>query len=799
MSSHIRMTTGVSAVLLCWAQLALSQDIVPAPQSFESKPGRITVGQAETLEIAIGREASAGVRIAAELLAGELRLRNPRFDSNVKIVPAAGNATAAVILWDRAAAGNPPFPLAQADQELLSPASHFGQSYLLETREPRQVWVIGSTSQGVLNGAATLAQLFELSGADLQVRACRIRDYPDFRYRAAADWLLRAELNRWAYDWGDGRQKYIARIKRKLDFCTRFKINMVAFDGFGWTAEKRPGHAAMMRELNAYARVRGIKLLFGGYGANFDPGAVEPEFNIGKVHYNRVSYPHGQIYSCFGETKADDSPTHGTCRSNEGLNAEIAAEFESFVRGIEPGALYIHHEDTGHYDSTQLRWADRCEDCKKKWPNPDFAAADGGAGAMAYRYANVLRAIQRVRNSDTGYDASRDCTVAFISPPYGIDSGRSGLGSYAADEQLNWSKTLEFWTNVLSLMPASDNLEVGFREIFPNSQTGVAWMDAYRRAMLSRKLNTNVFLFFLGGADQYSSGVFGFPFAGNSAMNGMYAGAEAIYNFNGGLHQEPQQVMNAQFSWNVRAPGSYVPKTFQDALSSWNALMTNEKMPPEIFGQGGLFDAACRKIYGASAGQAMARFFRYSEPSRLPNAATALPRFYPQRIYPVAVLWRYLQGDSAYWNPKPDRNEESAIKNLGVTGSEFHRRLSLLWDQTAVVNRTAAAFAREAERAADLRRDAREDVRHLARCLAVGERFARLLTAYHGILATGRARGSEFEQKAEAVMLERNRLAEYVQREFQFDQVDPKGGDLSSWIAALDRIRHHLITLRSEP
>ncbi|MCW5977923.1 MAG: hypothetical protein KIT09_07585 [Bryobacteraceae bacterium] len=771
--------------------LSAAPRVVPTPQQFEAREGRLTLPADDGVEIVIGEAASPQVRVASELLASELALADRRFAARARIVSKAGNAPG-IVLWDYGASGEPPWPLAGEDRELLDPAKHFGQSYLLETRAPRQVWIAGSTSQGVLHGAATLAQLFERVPEGLAVPGCRIRDYPDFRYRAAADWLLRAELNRWAYDWGDGRRNYIARIKRKLDFCARFKINMALFDGFGWTAEKRPGHAAMMRELGAYARARGIKLMYTGFGANFDPPKVEPEFNIGKAHLNRESYPHGRVYSCFGETRTAESPTYGTCRSNEGLNAEIAREFETFVRAVEPGALYIHHEDTGHFDSTQIRWAARCERCQRKWPNPDFAAADGGAGAMAHGYANIFRAIRGVKNPDTGYDAARDCTVVFISPPYGIDSGRSGLGNAAADEQVNWNKTLEFWSNVLSLMPAGENLEIGFREIFPNSKTGEGWIEAYRRRMAERKLNPNVFLFFLGGADQYSAGSFGYPFTGNSAMNALYLGAEAIYNFNGGLHQEPQQLLNAEYGWNARAPGSYAPKTFQEGLSAWNALMDNERLPPDIFGEGRLFDLACRRVYGEKAGEAMSRFFRYSEPA----AAGPLPRFYPRRIYPLVVLWRYLQGDSLYWNPKPDPSEEAALKGLGADREEFHRRLAAVWRQTAGVNRKAAVFAAEAERSLGLRPDADGDVRHLARCLDVGERFANLLAAYHELLA-GAAGGPGFEAKLKSTLEERAAVAAWVEREFQFDHVDPKGGDLSSWIESLDRLRSYLQAMRS--
>lgn len=55
-------------------------------------------------------------------------------------------------------------------------------------------------------------------------------------------------------------------MARKLDFCLRYKISIVYFDGYSWKSERLPRYTEMMRELNRFARQRGMKLVFGGYG-----------------------------------------------------------------------------------------------------------------------------------------------------------------------------------------------------------------------------------------------------------------------------------------------------------------------------------------------------------------------------------------------------------------------------------------------------------------------------------------------------------------------------------------------------
>src|SRR5262249_28794007 len=128
--------------------------------------------------------------------------------------------------------------------------------------------------------------------------------------------------------------------------------------------------------------------------------------------------------------------------------------------------------------------------------------------------------------------------------------------------------------------------------------------------------------------------------------------------------------------------------------------------------------------------------------------------------------------------------ERALLSNLNVGRPEFHRRLAALWEQTAGVNHKAITIVEQAGNASDLRREARQEVTHLRRCLMAAERFARLLSAYHEFLVSSRA---------EEAVAQFDQLATYLNDGFNLDRVDPKGGDLSSWWEALERIRGHLL------
>ncbi|MDA2931133.1 hypothetical protein MYX84_14505, partial [Acidobacteria bacterium AH-259-O06] len=583
--------------------------------------------------------------------------------------------------------------------------------------------------------------------------------------------------------------------KRKLDFCLKYKINMVFFDGFGWTAEKIPGYARMMRELNRYARERGIKLIFGGYGANYMARAVRPEHNIGRVYLNRHSYPYGSVYRCLAgdilSTPESEAylPTLGTCRANDELMKLKVKELEEFVRSVEPGALYIHHEDQGDFDPTQETWLDRDYRCRVRWPNDNLKAKDGGAGALAYGYSKLLEAVLRVKNSDTGYDASKDCTIIMISPVYRLreESGQ------------DWNNVLDLWENVVSLMAQHRNLEIGFREIFSQAESGQRWMGAFRERMESRALLSNAFVFFLGGSQGY---VNNYPFTATAVLNGHFKGAETLYNFSGGVHQEPLQLLNGAFAWNSNSPGYRSPQGYRQIKQLWQALNANQVMPEEIFGAGGFLELACQKIYGNEAGKSMKKYFTHFEKQPRTKQGLLVPHF-NERIHALVVLFGVLESDSRFWDPTDSssivlthREQEQIRRGLAadrqerVTSREWHGRLARVWELQAEVNQTAGGFADGALSSQDLKIGAREDVEYLRKGLEVGDGFAQLLAAYHKLLSADNR--TEQKDLLSAAQKKLQDLEQLLDGNFQFDTVGPLGGDQSSWLEALRKLRSYL-------
>ena len=231
--------------------------IIPMPQHIAWGEARIEFSvQKGPVLIHLDANADDKERLAAEWLKTECEESCGR--ANLFQVVSSSAAAPGIHLTSQH-----PAWLDQADIRALNYAKARDQGYVLHTiPEKSQVWLVGSGARGVLYAVATLLQLMALDDDCLRLPTCQVRDWPDVPWRMAADWLLEAELRMWAYDWGDGRRAYVGRIKRQLDFCLRHKINAVAFDGYGWVAERFPGYSAMMRELNAYARARHQALLY---------------------------------------------------------------------------------------------------------------------------------------------------------------------------------------------------------------------------------------------------------------------------------------------------------------------------------------------------------------------------------------------------------------------------------------------------------------------------------------------------------------------------------------------------------
>jgi hypothetical protein len=725
---------GIELIVLVSA-LRADVQVVPTPQYLEYLSHSLAVARGGAIQIVIGPSGtvpSPKMRLAADFLRQSLVRASDSIHVTITQNTPSG---AAIHLWNFAADPNPSVSLNLLDRQTLSDPNHWGQSYVVRSPDPNTMWALGSSDQGVLLAAMTLLQLVRQNSSGLEIPGVYVRDYPDFEYRAAADWLLNVEVNRWSMDRGQGVEAYRTLCKQKLDQALRYKVNMVLMDGFGWSLRQRfAGYADLMRDLNIYARARGIHLLFGGYGASYgityQTGPLYEEgAYLGEVFKNRESYPDGPTYQCMGfpnGKKGVDPSILGSCRSNEELNRLKAEELRGFVEAVEPGALYIHHEDFGDFRETEKMWRERCARCRERWPNDSLEASDGGAGGLSHGYAALVRAINGVSNSTTGYDAARDCQIILISPVYEPDS----------PDPDDWAKVLELWRNIGKQLPRAHNVQAGFREVFPQKYGAERWTEQFNLTMRTAGLDLGQFLFFAGGADDWASD---YSFTGVPAMNALFRGARTIYNGTGDFYREPMEIVSAEYSWNFQSTGFFTaPQRNAEAISVWRSYIFNENQPDGIFGAGKLYDRACNLLYGSRAGPIMAAYYR--ESAELPDIEIAdsdralgagyLPMSW-NRVYAVPSQWRRLALDSKTWGTEiSNERYASVMLRMNINRKELHRRLARRWSIGADLNRKGAAYVRKALAANPLP-ESIEDLRFLEICFRVSQPLMESLVDYH--------------------------------------------------------------------
>jgi hypothetical protein len=614
-----------------------------------------------------------------------------------------------------------------------------GQSYVIKTPGDGSLWVVGAGDQGVLWGAMTVLQLIQPGPRGVSLAGVYIRDHPDFEFRAASDWLLNVEGNRWALDRAQGVEPYVKLVEQKLDRVMRYKVNWVLFDGFGWGLDQRfSGYGEMMRRLNRYARARGIHLMFGGYGASYGMAyqhgpLYEEGAYLGKVFENRERYPDGPVYRCMGfpgGRKGVDPATLGSCRGNDELNALKAEELRRYVEAVHPGALYIHHEDFGGYNGTQKVWLERCPRCRRRWPNDTLSAPDGGAGALANGYSTLVRAVNSVKDPASGYDASRDCQVVLVSPVY-------IPGTPDSDD---WSRVMELWHNIAGQLPKGNgNVQVCFREVFPQRYGGAKWTDGFNAMMRRAGLDLGIWLFLAGGADNDSND---YPFTATAALNPMFWGARGMYNFNGDFYQEPLEIVTAEYTWNARSTGFYSdPRTFDEATETRRRLMSDEDKPREMLA---LYRDACNRLYGPQAGPVMAGY--YSEFTSIPDVPdtrvgargkyssyTYLPMTW-NHAYAIPEHWRHFGLDSKSWGAEiTNEAYVSSMQSLQIDRKELHRRQAHRWKIVAGMNRKGAAYIDRALASSPLP-EAVDDLRFLQTSLRVYQPMLDALAEFHTAL-----------------------------------------------------------------
>jgi hypothetical protein len=675
------MHTG-SAFVLCFIGVLLNSTrsvakneppILPTPQFYQFLEGELTLPKGPVeVRFVLPTQVEPSIRIAMELILKGLKEAGVQAKvAEPKAGQLSGKDGFRVILlpFSELLALSQGSILSSEDRSLLTRKDSTGQEYVLVTKpQERAVYLVGQTSQGVLYAAASLLQLMTDANDKVRIPAIHIRDFPDFKYRMAADWLSNVEINRWLYDWGDGVEAYSARIKRKLDLCASYKINMVLAHGFGWGTEFFADFSAMMKELNSYARDRGIKMVTGGYGASYgiayQSGPLYEEAPyLGKVFKNQDSYPGGKIYQCMGFSHSKDpsidTRTLGSCRANDALNALKADELRQYVAKTEPGGLYIHHEDFGGFEGSQRSWLQRCDRCRKRWPSDDLKASNGGAGGLANGYRQLIEAVQSVKNPQTGYDAARDCTTILVSPVYDANP----------QSKTDWENALSLWQSIGKQLPKSSNVQICFREIFPLKASTRKWVPDFNQVMTEERLPFKIFMFFSGGGDNYQSD---YPVVASPTLNRGFLGAESIYNSGGGINQEPFQLINAEYSWNSRSSGFFSdPGTYEEALDLSKKYLANESRPGPLFDSGGMIDRICALLYGRGAGRHVAelnRLFVSADEKQTPPGMWT-------KLYPLSVLWRSLAVDSAAWTKEvADPKLKHFLNENALDSAGYHRQ-----------------------------------------------------------------------------------------------------------------------------
>ncbi len=477
------------------------------------------------------------------------------------------------------------------------------QGYIIRSEAGSPVLLYAGNDLGCLYAAVSAVQWFEKNHDATILPHGIIRDYPDFRFRVN-NWLIMAEAGGWSYDWGDGPQSFLERIRRKLDFALAGKINTVIFDGIGWDVDRFAEYGELMQACNREARLRGIHLMHTGYGSFYGLGFSGDRYK-GKVFMNRTSYPDGDIYSCIG-AKVDDEDARawgrcsGTCLSNETLMKLKQEELARFVTEVEPGALYIHNLDRGCFNNIrdQHVWTSRCPECRKRWPNDDLTAEDGMAGAFAHLYDSLAQCVKQVKKP--GYDADRDCLLLMVSPGYTMP--------YDQDE--DWITALEYWSAVSRVMKMKKNVIFTFREQFFNHEKNTARCEEMHQTLTAKGRGHEMGIICFYGADgAYNDRLF----LSNPVLNYVYKGASMVALASGHAYQEPLQLLNAEYLWNTDADHFYPcydrPKTYTDFRQRFFDFQRGTIRPEEIYGQKGFLGLACENIYGRDAGPVMAKLF----------------------------------------------------------------------------------------------------------------------------------------------------------------------------------------------
>jgi hypothetical protein len=333
-----------------------------------------------------------------------------------------------------------------------------------------------------------------------------------------------------------------------------------------------------------------------------------------------------------------------------------------------------------------------------------------------------------------GYDATRDLTITFVSPVY--------TGQWEPGQPELWEEEIKYFRLLSSLLGPQPNVMFGFREQFYRADDSPK-IQALRRALDEVGNGHGLMVIAFGGGDNYTSDDL-YNLSGAAA--GLYRGAHSVCLSNGGLHEEPIQVLNAEFLWNSQADGFCLdPGSNEEIEKLWPAVCRGQWRPEAALGEGGLLHQICRHLWGEEVGSFMHR-------ARLCGGDAGHG--------PVSHVWwtitreiRRLTGDYIPWN------DQVSFEELA---QRFERR--------AQSTREALALASQATAQTD-----DEDVHWFARSLEVGLGFAEILALAYAWKAQN---DDQSRTQAGARLVT---LREQLAADFTYEPTDHLGGDPGCW------------------
>jgi hypothetical protein len=339
--------------------------------------------------------------------------------------------------------------------------------------------------------------------------------------------------------------------------------------------------------------------------------------------------------------------------------------------------IYIHNLDSAYIENF---WHNRCDGCRKRWPNDDLCAPDGMAGAFAEHYDSIAEAVFSVRNDETDYDAARDCVCLMISPGY----------TWYYFDDTRWDLHVRYWTALSSCMKHVDGVQFGFREQFDRddgTQHRFRQMaDALKRDAKGHGICAAAF----AGGDGADNDLL---YCGGPALNWMYDGAETVMQPCGHAYQEPMQVLCAEYAWRSRG-SAFLNDPGEKGRRSADRFVEfrdGKRRPRALYGEEGFLGEACRKLYGEKAGRCLAEINRaagkHGAPSTTSEAIFALNTLEPVPVpfleniglYQLPFYFsekRWLQGQ---WSMDlPESEVRLRSRNLACTAELNVRAVELL-------------------------------------------------------------------------------------------------------------------------